>query len=82
MKGDALAQEGSIDTPSSTLLEFLLVEILEALEVQRRVMGPHLTFRGKHFVEEISGLVFIKKGHERKQGAGSGTSPSSIRGFS
>ena len=64
-EGDALAQERGIDG-SAALLEFLLVQVLEALE-ERGVMGPHLALRGKHFVKKIAGLVFIEQGHERKQ---------------
>ena len=64
-EGDALAQEGGVDR-GAALVEFLLVEVLKALE-ERRVMGPHLALRGKHFVKKIAGLVFVEQGHERKR---------------
>ena len=64
-EGDALAQKRGIDGRAA-LLEFLLVQFLKALK-ERRVMGAHLAFRGKHFVKKIAGLVFIEQGHERKR---------------
>ncbi len=67
-EGDALAQERGVDGRAA-LVEFLLVEILKALE-ERRIVGPHLALRGKHFVKKIAGLVFIEQGHERKRKAG------------
>ena len=58
-----LVASASVDG-RSPLFEFLLIKILKAFE-ERRIMRPHMAFRGKHFVKEIAGFVFIKQGHER-----------------